>query len=68
MKPAGGTSTRDVPMAAIRVTYPRAAGDVVVKACVAVDEDVDPRRILGRNVAGETIEMLLAVGVARKTL
>ena len=71
MKPAGGTSTRGAPMPAIAlgdVAHPGAAGDVVIEPGVAIDEDVDACAVLGGDVAGETIKMLLAIGEARKAL
>ena len=50
------------------VAHPTAASDVVVETRVAVDENVDAGAMLGGDVAGETIEMLLAVGGLRQTM
>jgi hypothetical protein len=48
------------------VAHPAAAGDVVVEPGIAVDENVDAGPVLGRDVAGEAIEVLLAVGRLRE--
>src|SRR5262249_56294510 len=50
------------------VAYPRAPGDVVVKTRVTVDKDVDASAMLSRHVTREAIEMLFAIGEARKAL
>ena len=50
------------------VTDPGTAGHVVVKACVAVDEDVDAGTVLGGHVAREAVEVLLAIGETGKSL
>ena len=50
------------------VAHPGAAGDVVVEPGVAVHHDVDAGAVLRRHVAGETIEMLFAVGEAGEAL
>ena len=48
------------------VADPASSGDVVVEPRIAVDHDVDPGAVLSGDVAGETVEMLLAVGALRK--
>jgi hypothetical protein len=71
MKCAGGTSTRGLPMPAmrsVRVADPAAPGDVVVEPRVAVDEDVDAGAVLRRHVAGKAVEVLLAIGELRKAV
>src|SRR5262249_1331013 len=50
------------------VTHPAAAGDVVVETGVAVDENIDAGAVLSGDVAGETIEMLLAVSGLGQTM
>src|SRR5262249_48108013 len=50
------------------VTHPAAAGDVVVETRVAVDENIDAGAVLRRDVAGEAIEMLLAVSGLGQTM
>src|SRR5262249_57821514 len=42
------------------VAHPAAASNVVVETRVAVDENIDTGAVLSGDVAGETIEMLLA--------
>ena len=71
MKPAGGTSTRgaaDAGDALGDVAHPGASGDVVVEPGVAVHHDVDAGAMLRRHVAGQTVEMLFAVGEAGEAL
>src|SRR5262245_38519880 len=50
------------------VAHQTAASNVVVEARVAVDENIDARAMLGGDVAGETIEMLLTIGRLRQTM
>src|SRR5262249_14423924 len=50
------------------IAHPPAAGDVIIEPRVAVDEDVDARAMLGRDMTGEAIEMLFAIGKTRKSV
>ena len=50
------------------VAHPASSGDVVVEPRVAVDENIDAGAVLGRDMAGEAVEMLLAVGLLREAL
>ena len=44
------------------IAFPGAPGDVIVEPCVAIDENVYAGAMLGRHVAGQAVEMLLAIG------
>ena len=50
------------------VTHPATAGDVIIEPRVAINKDVDTSPVLGCHMAGETIEMLLAIGEAGKSV
>ena len=42
----------------------RRSGDVVIEPGVAVHHDVDASAVLGRDMAGQAVEMLLPIGEA----
>jgi len=48
------------------VADPAPSSDVVVEPGVAVDENIDPGPVLGRDVAGKAVEMLFAIACCEK--